>query len=116
MNQSPNIVTKQPKACSKEELEGFIAMARAGGEVGESSLATRVRAAECLVFLFEGECLRAIAALKKPLVSYRNSVSEKTGVVLEPAAFPYELGYVFVLPSARGRHLSQIERVVRDLR
>src|SRR5438445_743298 len=105
MSEPITLVVKEPKSCGKVQLQDFIAFARTGGEVGEAVLEDRVRNAKCLVFLFQGPCLRGIAALKNPLASYRRSVSSKTGVKLEASEFPYELGYVFVLPSTRGAHL-----------
>jgi len=82
-------------------------MARAGGEVDGAVLEDRIRNAKHLIFLFQGSCLVGITALKNPLVSYRRSVSAKAGVKLDTSEFPYELGYVFVLPSARDARLSR---------
>jgi hypothetical protein len=82
-------------------------MVRAGGEVDEDTLATRIQAAEQLVFLVQGNCLRGVAALKNPHSNYRRSVSQKTGCALNYSEFPYELGYIFIMPSARGGHLSR---------
>jgi hypothetical protein len=104
---STRLIAKNPKSCTKAELQDFIAMVCAGGEVNRSGLDARVDEAKSLVFLFQGRCLKGIAALKKPSRVYRCSVACKADVNLEPSAFPYELGYVFVLPSARGAHLSR---------
>lgn len=83
-----------------------MAFVRAGGEVGNTVLEKNVRNAECLVFLRQGSCLSGVAALKNPLQSYRQKISKKTGVLVEASEFPFELGYIFVLPSARSQKLS----------
>lgn len=108
MSCPPTTVLKHPDECSQIELADFVALVRAGEEVATAILEERVRAAERLTFLFKGKCLLGIAALKNPLSSYRKSVSAKSGFILDAVAFPYELGYVFVLPSARGRRLSNV--------
>jgi len=83
------------------EIQDFIAMVRAGGEVGDAVLEENVRNAESLAVAHQGACLVAVAALKKPKASYRTNIHAKSKVAVDAGAFPFELGYVFVLPSAR---------------
>jgi predicted GNAT family N-acyltransferase len=98
--------TKNPESFSEDELQDFIAMVRAGGEVGDAVLEKNIRNAQCLVFLRRDSCLTGVAALKNPLQSYRDTIESKSGVSVDAKDYPFELGYVFVLPSARHQGLS----------
>jgi len=96
------VIAKRPTQCSHVELEDFASFVRAGGEVVSEGLERRVRGAEYLLFLMDAECLKGIGAVKRPETGYRKGVSAKAGVILRQSAFPFELGWVFVLRSARG--------------
>jgi GNAT superfamily N-acetyltransferase len=100
------IVARVPNDCSPIELDDFMALVLAGGEVSKEGLEGRVRSAASLVFLGLGCCLSGVAALKSPEPHYRKDVSRKSGIELSEADFPYELGWVFVMPHARGRGFS----------
>lgn len=100
------VTTLKPRACDDKAIEDFIALVRAGGEVKSAGLGRRVRAAASLVFLEICCCVRGIAALKRPEQDYRKRVSLNSGIVLPEAKYPFEFGWVFVMPSARGRGLS----------
>jgi len=102
-----HIIVKKPSDCSEAELQDFVELILAGCEVTSLGLDARVRAAASLVMLTVNGCLTGIGAIKQPLPDYRKSISEKADVALSPVAFPYELGWVFVLLSARGHKLSQ---------
>lgn len=97
---------KVPLACSDAEIADFVALVLAGGEVIANGLEDRVRAAERIVFLRRSECLVGVAGLKRPSDNHRKEVAASAGVPLPPDAFPFELGWVFIMPSARGNHLS----------
>ncbi len=101
MNADYTVVAQKPVSFTEMELQDFIAMVRAGGEVGDAVLETNVRNAECLVFLYQRSCLSKVAALKNPLPNYRRNIKSKSGVAVEASEFPFELAYVFVMPSAR---------------
>lgn len=101
MNSQKNVSAQPPDFFSEAELQDFIAFVRAGGEVGDSVLENNVRNAKCLVFLRQGDCLSGVAALKNPLLSYRKKIEKRSGKKIEVSEYPFELGYVFVLPSAR---------------
>jgi len=101
-----DIAAAAPDGFSEGERVLFSALVRQGGEVGENTLATNLKAAKVLVFgKIAGEVL-GIAALKRPQASYRNRIGGKAGVEIGPAGYPYELGYVFLLPEAQGKKLS----------
>jgi predicted GNAT family N-acyltransferase len=108
MTSRGQIAIKRPWECTEIELEDFASLVRAGGEVDERGLATRIRSAALLVFLFENKCLLGIAAAKTPLPTYRKSISEKSHIPLPKVKYPHEVGWVFVMPSARGRRHSHL--------
>jgi len=101
LDTSSVVVAKPPSFFSEGELQDFISMVRAGGEVGGKSLEDNVRGAERLVSVRRGECLVGVAALKRPRDDYRQDTQTKSGVDLAKTSFPFEFGYLFVLPSAR---------------
>jgi len=103
MTTKHTVVVQSPGAFGEPEIQDFIAMVRAGGEVGDAVLEENVRKAECLVVVRQDSCLVAVAALKNPKASYRKSICTKARVALDAYDFPFELGYIFVLPSARNR-------------
>lgn len=104
--ENPQIVAKAPAACSDVEIADFVALVLAGGEVAPHGLENRVRSAERIAFLRENGCLLGVAGLKYPSQSHRSKVAELSGVPLPSKEFPFELGWVFIRPSARNRRLS----------
>lgn len=100
--QSADVTFKAPADCADAEIESFCALVRAGGEVQAKGLPGRVRAARLLTFLrLQGE-LRGVAGLKHPSENHRAEVEEGSGVSLPSAEYPYEIGWVYVEPQARG--------------
>ena len=95
------VTIKKPCECSQAELQDFVSLVLAGGEVTAAGLEERVRKAQFLVFLTEGDCLKGIAAVKNPALDYRRGVFQKAGASVNNTDFPLELGWVFVLPSSR---------------
>jgi hypothetical protein len=107
MTLQPIVTAERPGSFSKAEKEDFIAMVRAGGEVeGRRSLEDNVRDAERLAFARREGCLVGVGAFKRPKLSYRTKVEKHSGASLDADQFPFEFGYLFVLPSARGQRLS----------
>lgn len=100
------ITIKKPGECSETELEDFASLVLAGGEVTADGLKARIKKAEALIFLAQDNCLKGIAAVKKPGENYKNGVFQKARATVEASAFPFELGWVFVLPSSRGAGFS----------
>ena len=104
---SHEVVTiKRPGECSAAELQDFAALVLAGGEVTSVGLDERVRKAENLVFLTQDGCLKGIAAVKNPASGYRSGVFQKAQASVQAKDYPFELGWVFVIPSSRGAGLS----------
>lgn len=104
---SPTIESKSPSEFSLEQVEEFEQAVREGGEVKLVGLRDRLMSAQALVLLREEGRLAAVAAMKSPLVAYRTRVSESTGVELSAETYPFELGWVYVYPFARGKKYSQ---------
>jgi len=106
MDSSHKLLQRAPGALSESEIQDIIALIRAGGEVANTILEQNVKNAESLLTAHQGDCLVAVGALKKPASTYREGIANKSGVTLDLNSFQFELGYIFVLPSARGRGLA----------
>lgn len=100
------VITKEPSACSQTELDDFRSLVLAGGEVTARGLEAHIGNARLLIFLLKDTCLIGIAALKSPRQKYKNGVFQKAHATARPNDFPIELGWVFIIPSARGGGLS----------
>jgi hypothetical protein len=101
MDIQPKLLQRPPNSLSESELRDFIALVRSGGEVSTAILEHNVRTAESLLTAHDAKGLLGVAALKRPALSYRNRIADKSGVRLELELFPLELGYVFITPIAR---------------
>lgn len=97
----PELIVNSPGDCSNVEIGAFIAFVRAGSEVSIRGLVEHIRGAAALVFARVDGLLVGVAALKHPQASYRRRVSSESGAQLAAADFPFELGWVYVLPEAR---------------
>ena len=97
---------KKPSECSADELQDFAALVLAGGEVTAVGLEERIKKAESLLFLVQDGCLKGIAAVKNPEKNYKERVFKKAQATVQANKFPFELGWVFVLPSSRGAGFS----------
>ncbi|MGZ8095670.1 MAG: GNAT family N-acetyltransferase [Methylosarcina sp.] len=100
------IVSKTPNECTANELQDFTALVLAGGEVTAVGLETRIKKAKALLFLQQSDCLKGIAAVKHPESSYKERAFKKAHATEKADQFPFELGWVFVLPSLRGAGFS----------
>jgi len=100
------VILKIPKECSEVEIADFVSLVLAGGQVIARGLEDRVRRAECISFLRYRSCFVGVAGLKRPSQNHRSDVSRWSGFALPEESYPFELGWVFILPSARGQKLS----------
>jgi hypothetical protein len=100
------VLARSPNSFSAEEIDDFVAFVLAGCEVTSLDLRQRVTDAQCIAFLRVGQCLTGVAGLKQPKSAYRSRVQKGAKFSLSQVAFPFELGWVFILPSARGGKLS----------
>lgn len=101
------IEAKKPCECSVAELEDFAALVLSGGEVMAAEIDERIQNAETLLFLKMKGCLKGIAAVKNPAENYKSGVFKNAQATVNPNHFQYELGWVYILPSARGAGLSR---------
>lgn len=102
----PKVCAGEPAAFAPDEIGDFIALVLAGGEVDSKGLKELVMKAPQIAFLREDNCLLGVAGLKNPNATHRRDVEQKSNVRLDIDSVPYELGWVFILPSARNRKLS----------
>jgi len=101
-----DIVAAAPDGFSQDERDLFNTLVKQAGEVGGDGLVTNIPNSKALVFgRIAGEVF-GVAALKRPQASYRERIGRMARVDIGPAHYPYELGYVFLLPEARGKKLS----------
>lgn len=98
-------VTKSPGDCSERELLDFKRLVSEGGEVGGATLEDGINRAKALVFMMHERKLEGVSGLKIPAASYRSSVATKSDTPLPAASIPFELGWVYIVPSAQGNHL-----------
>lgn len=102
----PKICAGEPAEFEAAEIDKFVLFVVAGGEVNREGLKGRVVQARCIAFLREKGSLVAVGGLKNPSAAYRRRVSSGSRTQLDDASFPFELGWVFVHPDARGRGYS----------
>src|SRR5258708_39779953 len=95
------LVAQPPQTFTEPDIQDFMALVRAGGEVGETVLEENGRHAKCLVAARQASCLVGVAALKIPKPRYRRSIKVTAGAAVRADRVPFELGDIFVLPSAR---------------
>ena len=97
-----SVVAKAPSACTDEEVSAFKELVLAGGEVNAGTLPELMSRSLALAFARKANSLVAVAAIKRPNVGYRAGVFTKSKGKQDPARFEFELGWVYVSPSARG--------------
>lgn len=101
-----NIEVKPPTHCDSSELSVFQNLIIEGGEVTSHGLSQRINCAEKLVFINEVKCV-AIGAIKNPNEQYKSSIFAKAGVEEKSENYTYELGWLYVIPAARGQGLGR---------
>jgi hypothetical protein len=112
MRDEPIMVASEPKvseciksasACTDAEIDDFERVVMEGGQVTPIRLRSRIRSAKLLGFHYEGRNLVAVAALKTPANSYRNSIFQNAGVAHECEHYHVELGWAVTLKEWQGR-------------
>jgi hypothetical protein len=112
------IEVRPPSKFKEVELEGFAAMVTQGGEVAGGLRARLETAFRLGIVAYKGEIV-GTAAIKKPAAVYRKKVFENAGSALKPAAYPYELGWIYLQEAHRkkgqmGRLLTELMLVTRN--
>jgi hypothetical protein len=102
----PAIRVKRWSECTATEREAFVDSVAEGGAVQLHFIKMGVENAERLVFAYRADQLVGTAALKRPKEGYRAGVFASAKANKTPEDYPYEVGYVWVHESQRGRSLS----------
>ena len=90
-----------PSRYTSGERAEFLRLVHLGGEANATP--ERIRRAEVLAMAWDDGGVAGVAALKRPLDSYREKVARRSGFSLVSSEWLYELGYVFVLLEHRGQ-------------
>lgn len=101
-----DIIAAAPGEFSNHERAMFSALVAKGGEVAVNAIANNIKTAKALVLGRGAGKIQGVAALKRPQASYRKRIGCKAGVEIGQRSYPYELGYVFLLPEAQGKKVS----------
>jgi predicted GNAT family N-acyltransferase len=112
------IEVKPPGKCTESELDHFAAMVAKGGEVAGGLRARLESAFRLGIVAYKSEIV-GTAAIKKPAAVYRKKVFENAGSALNSAAYPYELGWIYLQEAHRkkgqmGRLLTELMLVTRN--
>jgi hypothetical protein len=100
-------VLKSPSNLNPRELEQIKRMIIAGGEVSAANIDERLAATKLIAFFETDNQIIATASIKVPLKSYKDKVfKKKAKTTVDPKSYEYELGYLYTLPLARGKNLS----------
>lgn len=113
MTEPLKVTVKAPESCTPAEVRAFEKLVVAGGEVDAHGLRARIEQAKALVFAHSSGQLVGTGAVKRPNANYRKSVFQKSRTTHLPAEFPWELGWIYVVPPQRGRGASR--RIVEAL-
>ncbi|TQS73282.1 GNAT family N-acetyltransferase [Rhodobacteraceae bacterium] len=95
---------------TEEELDTFVELVGSGGAVDEKYVRRGAVRPDAQIIFAEVDGLTVgVAALKVPLVGYRSGLQEsaKAGYWLSKSEYPYELGYVSVLPKHSGQGIAK---------
>ncbi|MDB5344555.1 MAG: hypothetical protein JWP89_2932 [Schlesneria sp.] len=98
---------KSPSQWAKETRSNFERLVCEGDQINSNGLTERIDNAAILACHHDGDTLVGVAALKNPADSYRLKVSRLSGFDLSSNLFPFELGWVYVVPEKRGRGLAR---------
>lgn len=102
-----------PGACDAAALTEFQTLVREGGEVDPATLPALVKNALSLAFVKSSMSLVGVGAIKRPYASYRSRVFKSARSLLKADDYEFELGWVYVRPSAQGNRLAS--RLVQEL-
>jgi GNAT superfamily N-acetyltransferase len=96
------VTAARPAEFTPAERAAFMHLVREGGEVNPDTLPGLVVRAEALALARKDGVLVGVSAVKRPYPTHRRNVFKAAKADLLPDEFAFELGWVFVLPNARG--------------
>ncbi|MFD0764471.1 GNAT family N-acetyltransferase [Mucilaginibacter lutimaris] len=99
-------IIKKPDELTPEKLQQIKHFLVAGGEVSTTNIEERIAASHFIAFFQTDGLIISTASIKKPVKSYRAKVFSKAKTDMDHTGFTYELGYLYTLPRARGKNLS----------
>jgi hypothetical protein len=99
----PPVYIKHALSMSKQELDQYEVLVLRGGEVTANGLRARIEVAAFLGFVCIGPRMVAIGAIKRASAQHTRMISENSGFDLH--SYRGELGYLYVEPDCRKRHL-----------
>ena len=100
------IETIAPNDCDEQALGAFRRMVLRGGEVNPVTLPRLMGRAAALGFVRAGAELVGVGAIKAPNDFHGAKVFAKAGSLAVPSAFCHELGWICLMPAARGKRLA----------
>ncbi len=97
------IECKKPDQLKPDEINQFVEFVKEFGHIPNiNNIRTGVRNAEVLFRKFNGSTLLGVAAVKRPLVSYKKRIFTGVGSRYDYNFFALELGYIAVHPDHTG--------------
>lgn len=107
-----SVAVKSPKDFSSDEIDQVVDLIAAGGEVADGVLSHVRRALWLGTVAYEGKTV-GTAAIKTPLLSYRQKAFAKAKSDMVPEEFEHELGWIFLQPDHRKK--GQMTRLLKQL-
>ncbi len=91
-----------PRDCSDKQIEQFVRLVSMGGEVAEG-VEDRVMRSHAIGFVEYDGLPVGVAAMKRPLKSYKRKVFENAESKESIESFSHELGWIFLKENHRGK-------------
>lgn len=95
---------RKPADCSGVQIEQFVDLVSMGGEV-VAGVRERILRARTLGFVEYSGVPIGVAAIKRPLKSYKQKIFEASNVAGQDSDFLYELGWIYLKENHRGKGL-----------
>src|SRR5260370_36510448 len=98
------VYIKNAAAMTKKELDTFEELILEGEEVDPRRLRKRIEEAAFLAYALDDKQMVAVGAVKRPADGHKSSIAAGSGVSLN--SYRGELGWLFLKPDYRKKHLS----------
>jgi len=104
---SVSVIVKDPQDCTEAEISKFAELVQLGGEVKREGFKDLIRSAKSLIWLQIDGKTAGVAGLKHPRKQYRQRVFANAKAEFPSDQYPFELGWVYVDESYRGKKYSR---------